>query len=323
MFDRYTREAEFAFQAVSSAARLCRRIQQEMVIQALSKQDRSPVTVADFASQALVGYMLQEAFPDATLVGEEGSAALREPEQRGRLDAVVDYVGTLVPGTTAQQVCDWIDVGDSDPGDKYWTLDPIDGTKGFLRGDQYVVALALVEDGRPIVAALGCPNLNRAGEPDVGGKGCVAMAVRGAGAWIMSLDGEHPRRMLVSARDDSSSRMLRSFEAGHTDPSRMEGLQREMGIQSPPVLMDSQAKYVLLADGKGELIFRILSPEKPDYVEKIWDHAAGALIVEEAGGTVTDVGGRLLDFSRGRLLPLCAPPTVDVRFRPRSGHSTD
>jgi len=71
----------------NSLFRLCVRlavwvklIQAEMVTPALTKEDRSPVTVADFASQALVGKLLEEAFPTDTLVGEEDSTVLRQPE---------------------------------------------------------------------------------------------------------------------------------------------------------------------------------------------------------------------------------------------------
>ncbi|MCJ7537365.1 MAG: hypothetical protein MUO57_17705, partial [Anaerolineales bacterium] len=69
-----------------------------------------------------------------------------------------------------------------------------------------------------------------------------------------------------------------------------------------PVRMDSQAKYMLLAAGEGELYLRFLSSRQPDYREKIWDQAAGSLIVEEAGGQVSDLHGRPLDFSAGRTL---------------------
>ena len=59
-----------------------------------------------------------------------------------------------------EQVCRWIDHGGgSQYSERFWTLDPIDGTKGFLRGEQYAVALALIVDGRVAVAALACPNL--------------------------------------------------------------------------------------------------------------------------------------------------------------------
>jgi 3'(2'), 5'-bisphosphate nucleotidase len=66
--------------------------------------------------------------------------------------------------------------------------------------------------------------------------------------------------------------------------------------------MDSQAKYAILAAGGGEASVRLLSPDQPDYKEKIWDQAAGALIVEEAGGRITDLSGKPFDFSAGRLL---------------------
>ena len=43
----------------------------------------------------------------------------------------------------------------------FWTLDPVDGTKGFLRNQQYAIALAYIERGTPVVGVMGCPNLPR------------------------------------------------------------------------------------------------------------------------------------------------------------------
>ena len=57
-----------------------------------------------------------------------------------------------------------------------------------------------------------------------------------------------------------------------------------------------------MAVGGGEVILRLLSPKRLDYKEKIWDQAAGSLIVEEAGGKVSDLFGRPLDFTAGRTL---------------------
>src|SRR4030042_1160885 len=54
--------------------------------------------------------------------------------------------------------------------------------------------------------------------------------------------------------------------------------------------------------GTGDLIFRLTSPDRPDYREWIWDQAAGSLLVTEAGGRVSDLAGAELDFSRGRRL---------------------
>ena len=96
--------------------------------------------------------------------------------------------------------------------------------------------------------------------------------------------------------------MLRSFEAGHTNVGQIDQFADTLGIRAAPVLMDSQAKYAVLAAGKGDLILRLLSADQPDYREKAWDQAAGSLVVEEAGGRATDLDGRPFDFSAGRVL---------------------
>jgi 3'(2'), 5'-bisphosphate nucleotidase len=303
VFKEYRKEAEFALHAVRIAARLCRRIQSEMIAPSLTKLDRSPVTVADFASQAVVASMLARAFPEDSLVAEEDSRALRSPDQVQTLEAVTTYVSSLYPDVTADMVCGWIDRGTGLPEGRFWVLDPIDGTKGFLRGDQYVVALALVEGDRVMLGALGCPNLNQDLEPEIGGPGSAVIAVRGQGAWATGLEGNAFTGITVSRQAEAAqARLLRSFESGHTDSHKVDQLVTVLGIQCPPILMDSQAKYAVLAGGGGELLFRLLSPSKPEYVEWIWDQAAGSIIVEEAGGRVSDLRGRPLDFSRGRRL---------------------
>ena len=161
---------DFALTSVQQAALLAQEIQEEMVSPAITKKDRSPVTVADFAAQAVVGYYLERRFPDAVLVGEENSDVLRKPEGRETLEKVTEFVRRVIPGVSPDQVCDYIDRGKGEAGENYWTLDPVDGTKGFLRGDQYAVALAQVENGRVQIGVLGCPNLPPAQLGELDGK---------------------------------------------------------------------------------------------------------------------------------------------------------
>jgi 3'(2'), 5'-bisphosphate nucleotidase len=275
-----------------------------LVSPALTKDDRSPVTVADFASQALIGYLLEESFPNESLVAEEDSATLRECDNGSTLQQVTRFVQRGVPQATPDNVCAWIDHGRVDSAARFWTLDPIDGTKGFLRGEQYAVALALIVHGQVMVGALGCPNITGGGHPELGGPGSLVIAVHGQGTWSTSLEnpGEF-ERLKVSARSDpTQARILRSVEAGHTNVSQIDTFAQALDVQAEPVRMDSQAKYTVLASGQGELILRLLSPSKPDYKEKIWDQAAGALVLEEAGGQITDLHGNALDFTTGRKL---------------------
>jgi 3'(2'), 5'-bisphosphate nucleotidase len=198
-----------------------------------------------------------------------------------------------------------IDRGAGDPPARFWTLNPVDGTKGFLRKDQYAVALARVEDGQVAVAALGCPELEAAKRPAPGGVGSILVAMRGQGTWSLPMGDATVRvpQLRVSATDNpAKARVLRSFEKSHTDAGGIDQMAANLGITAPPVAMDSQAKYAVLAAGGAEILLRLLSPDRPDYREKIWDQAAGSLVVEDAGGRVTDLDGKPLDFSHGRTL---------------------
>lgn len=297
-------EVRFAIQAVRYAAEVVRQVQQELVPQALTKDDRSPVTVADYAAQAVVAALLERCFPNDALVAEEDASALRAPEAAAVREQVAAYVRRQFPKAEVEQVLGWIDRGCAAPGERFWTLDPIDGTKGFLRGDQYAVALALVQHGRVEIGALACPNLSAARDLRPDGVGTLALAVRGHGAWWAGLRGTLRWQPLEVSwvKDPAQARILRSYESDHTNADQVQALAEVLGVRVEPVRLDSQAKYVLLAAGAGEVYVRLLSPSKPDYREKIWDQAAGSLIVQEAGGRVTDLWGQPLDFRTGRRL---------------------
>jgi 3'(2'), 5'-bisphosphate nucleotidase len=297
-------DVALAVDAVREAAQMVRRVQRQLVTPAIAKDDKSPVTVADFAAQALVARRLAERFPGSALVGEESSKALRQLEASQSLEQVVRFVAECEPSATAEDVCRWIDLGAVEPPENYWTLDPVDGTKGFLRNDQYAVAFALVEGGRPTIGVLGCPELEAGHRSVRGGVGTIAVAARGEGAYWQPLDGSGnwTKLSVSTVADPRAMRLLRSVEKAHTSLGGIEELVRRLEIAAPSVAMDSQAKYAVLAAGGGEAMVRLLSPDRPDYREKVWDQAAGSLVIEEAGGRVTDLAGQPLDFSQGRTL---------------------
>lgn len=302
MLNLDSQEVQFAMTAVRQATRLVKEIQAELVSPALTKDDRSPVTVADFASQTLVGYLLSHTFPSDFMIAEEDSSALSASEKM--LEQVTSFIQRHINQTTPELVCRWIDFGRTDSAHRFWTLDPIDGTKGFLRGDQYAVALALIEDGQAQIGVLGCPNLSEGWRPDLDGEGSLVVAVRGQGTWTMPIESEATltRLAVSSQKQGSQARLLRSFESGHTNVGQIDFFADALGVEAEPVRMDSQAKYAVLAAGKGEILLRLLSPSKPDYKEKIWDQAAGSLVLEEAGGQITDLDGKPLNFTTGRSL---------------------
>jgi 3'(2'), 5'-bisphosphate nucleotidase len=292
-----------AIDAVRAASRVCRDVQQRLVSEdTLEKKDKSPVTVADFASQAIVCARLSEALPGARVVGEEDSAELREAAQDALRAAVVERVAAdLGSATSEAQVLSWIDLGGADAeGAAYWTLDPIDGTKGFLRGEQYAVALGLIEDGEVVLGVLGCPNLPSA---DGGAPGALFAAAKGGPARLLALGGTDDRgREIRVARVASAAeaRFCESVESAHSNQDEAARIASLLGIRSEPYRIDSQCKYGAVARGDASIYLRM--PTRKDYQEKIWDHAAGKIVVECAGGTVSDAVGKPLDFSCGRTL---------------------
>ena len=295
----YTKEKQVAIEAVTFASALCQAVQAETVqVDSLEKNDKSPVTVADFGSQALICQRIKAAFPNDPIVGEEHSADLQKPENAAKLTQVTQYVRRFMSEATSESVCRWIDAGNGRVTDRFWTLDPIDGTKGFLRKEQYAVALALIEHGQVKVAVLGCPNLPLSLDDSNSPTGTLFVAVRGEGAWMAALGSNSFTAIhVVREADKDRLRFAESVEADHGNQALQAAVAKAGGITQPPVRMDSQAKYGLVARGDAALYLRLPSPKSPDYREKIWDHAAGLLVIEEAGGRVTDMNGQPLDLA--------------------------
>jgi len=160
------------------------------------------------------------------------------------------------------------------------------------------VALGLIEDGEVVLGVLGCPNL-----PLEGGVGALFSALRGEPARECNLwDGSASEREISvdSITRAADARFCESVESAHSNQAESARVAEALGIRAQPYRIDSQCKYAAVARNDASIYLRM--PMRADYHEKIWDHAAGKLIVESAGGRVTDVAGQPLDFTRGRTL---------------------
>ncbi|KAG6007242.1 hypothetical protein E4U54_000039 [Claviceps lovelessii] len=343
----YTRELQVAQLAVQRATLLTQRVFREKAKGTLDKNDKSPVTIGDFGAQALIIAALRHNFPHDAIVAEEEAAPLRADAhlrdtvwqlvRQTKLDdesAERDILGGSV--RDADSMLDLIDAGNSPGGreGRIWTIDPIDGTKGFLRGGQYAVCLGLMVDGHVRVGVLGCPNLpvddaarltadvgsssndrnddNENSDDDDNNDnnnnnntGVLFSAVehKGADSRPLTTGALSPQAKPIGMRPIdhlAGATFCESVEAGHSSHGDQAAIARKLGITEPSVRMDSQAKYGSIARGAGDIYLRL--PVKATYQEKIWDHAAGDLIVRESGGQVTDIHGKRLDFGVGRTL---------------------
>lgn len=322
---------EVAQDAGRKAAALCRAVHASTP-ESMDKGDKSPVTIADYGSQAVILRAIAAAFPDHAIIAEEGSEHLRESAGEDGAAKIVKLVNDVISadangdgttdgpgiGTTGvasaadfEQVCAWIDhAGPTTPADAQsatlaheftWSIDPIDGTKGFLRRQQYAVAIGLLRNGLPYAGVMVCPNLPvDLNNPD-GQVGVMYVAAEGRGCTRVPIDGGDSGPANASTNSDSTAwRVLGSVESAHGDPALVVKMMEEANIAGGFVRYDSQVKYGIIAEGAAEVYLRPRS--KPDYRENIWDHVAGVIVAQEAGGVVTDTDGKPLDFTLGKKL---------------------
>lgn len=299
------REFDVAVEAVRRAAVLAQNVRRELVTaDTLTKKDKSPVTIADLGVQAVISDCLQAAFPADLLVAEEDAHALRDPANGEMLRRVREQVARVRPELTEAGMLDAIDHGRHSGGaaGRFWVMDPIDGTKGFIRNDQYALALALIEDGEVVLGVLGCPSLPDGHMGAANGAGVLMAARRGHGAVAGRLDARGLQAIRVAdVADPAQAVICQSVETGHTSHGLAGRVATRLGMTKPSLQLDSQCKYATVARGEATLYMRLPS-KGSTYEEMIWDHAAGWMIVQEAGGRVSDVHGKPLNFGLGRTL---------------------
>ncbi|KAJ9095809.1 hypothetical protein QFC19_007423 [Naganishia cerealis] len=184
--------------------------------------------VGDLAAQSLISLHLLDAFPQDKIVGEEDTTELRKND--GLRSKVVQLVNDGF-GKGRSEAGSWAE-GQTWSEEELWTIDPIDGTLGFLRKEQYAVCLALIVDGQVELGVLACPNLGTNSRP------------------IETAD--YKRLSLPASIPSSSIRFLESVESSHS----AHGIQARIGAllgvpENTSLRMDSQAKYGCLGRGEG------------------------------------------------------------------------
>ena len=230
-----TRERDTAVRAAREAGAIIRRYY-EGKIEAHEKRPDNPVTAADLEANAHIRDLIAVAFPDDGWLSEETADST---DRLGRRRA--------------------------------WVVDPLDGTKEFIQHiPEFCVCIALVEQGRPIVAVEYNPAADK-----------LYVAVKGAGTTVNGA----PGRVSATSRVPEARVMASRSEdkRGEWDPFKS---------RCQVVLTGSVAfKLAELAAGNGDATFT-LTPKNE------WDICAGTLLVEEAGGRVTGLDGKPLVFNQ-------------------------
>ncbi|KAK4216458.1 hypothetical protein QBC37DRAFT_416776 [Rhypophila decipiens] len=333
----YRHELEVAIQAVQAATRISRHVLDESNKGEIQKADLTPVTVADYAIQAVLTQALHSAFPDDGLVGEESAGELLTNSALVQhMWAVIQNVQTSCSSSSddwdkareifppsAESLADLISLcetttpaGPDASPNRVWVFDPIDGTKTFLRGEQYAINVALLIGGRQILSVVACPLLDGNTSPDKtvdnstldhhGPEegGCILFAVKGFGAHVRPIFGENvPVRRLPRHADGVTLHELKLVTCWKGLDSGVEGINEEISkaldVKFPGCdLLGWVPRWAVLALGLANMTVWVYKTR--ERYAKIWDHAGAMLLFEEVGGMITDVDGKDIDLTRGR-----------------------
>jgi 3'(2'), 5'-bisphosphate nucleotidase len=268
-----------------------------------AKSDASPVTAADLALQGVIGRALASLYGRVPLVGEEssavfGSAAGMNGSSGDQLFRRTEELATAIdPTLRGAALADAIDLGGGDGySSEHWVVDPIDGTRGYLRGLQYCVCLAFIRDGVPLVGIAGCPRL--------GPHGTLIAAVRGGGVLRWRLNALDTPPETPRASPSRGGTLVACESSGASDRAR-DRLRRIAEVLGEPLIvrpMESQCKFALVANGESDLALRLASANPLAHRDMIWDYAGAVVFAEEAGARMTDCDGNALRFGEGRAI---------------------
>lgn len=278
-------------EAVKLASRATILVRGEGEIEKMIKQDDSPVTIADLASQAILLRTIANSFPEDKIFAEEEVKTLANPGVTEKVQDVVEQI--IGSSVSAGELRDYVGHKGASESSTGWFIDPLDGTKGFVKGLVYAIAAARVENGDITHSWLGVP-----GHDELLGGVCGKMyhAVQNGGAYTADLTEGSPEEKIEPAVVDLKPVLKVVGSRAHGGKNLPPPLV-EAGINAENVGLDSQAKYAVLAMGKAHIYPRL--PSKSFGRFFCWDHAPGALLVQEVGGVVTDLTGKELDWTQG------------------------
>ena len=213
-----------------------------------NKEDDSPLTAADLAANRVITAGLTQLTPDIPVLSEESSA---------------------VPYADRRH---WT---------RYWLVDPLDGTKEFIkRNGEFTVNIALIDEHVPIMGVVHLPVT-----------GTCYHALRGQGAWRVSPGGGAER---LKTRQARTGRISAAGSRSHGNERQVRFFEA-LGPDAQIVTAGSSLKFCLVAEGRVDIYPRFGPTSE-------WDTGAAQCVVEEAGGTVVDLGMRRLRYNRGESL---------------------
>ncbi|MFW9940869.1 MAG: inositol monophosphatase family protein [Candidatus Thorarchaeota archaeon] len=286
---RFNKELGIAVELARTAIKITEWFR-ERGVKSFLKVDRSPVTLADLASQLFITTRLKYHFPEDMIIAEEENIEIIDNKAEKQIEKCFNdlYLDNL---SDIKEKFEYR----GKPSQRQWTIDPIDGTMGFQKGLYYAVGIGFMMNSTPKICAIAVPNY-------IGSSLAIFSAVDGKGAQV-SFDNRDFKSINVSQEDDIKS--IRFCHSLHYDKPWIMEFARKIGIKKF-IQIDSMAKFCMIADGSADLYLKPLDLQ----ITNSWDFLPGDLLVREAGGSVTDLNGVRLNFKDHKCI--CTAPGIIV-----------
>jgi len=271
----YRKELSLAVDLVKQASKITEWFRTKNSL-SFTKKDDSPVTLADFACQIFIISSIKKYFPEDQIIAEEESSAFLD------LDAenIIKRCYTSLNIIFEENLKDTLNY--RGPSSKrQWTVDPIDGTKGFQKGLAYAIGMGFMIQGEPTVCAIGVPNYKNTSLT-------IFSAEKNHGAKVSYGDQNFAKISVSNKNDFKKFRICHSL---HYNKPWVLDFARSIGI-SNVIPLDSMAKLCMVADGSSELYIKPLNMQR----SFTWDFLPGELLIKEAGGKITDIRGNPIQY---------------------------
>ncbi|MCJ7649869.1 MAG: hypothetical protein MUP85_14755 [Candidatus Lokiarchaeota archaeon] len=277
----YHKELKLAIEIVNTASKITEWFR-EVGFQSYQKEDDSPVTIADYATQIYIINKIMEQFPDDQIIAEEDDSSFIDDIAKRSINSC--YEALNIEGN--------INIEKSlMKKDKYskrqWTVDPIDGTKGYQEGLSYAIGIGLMINSDPKICAIAVPNYKKFGK-------AIFISEKDKGSKFATNTSEFKPIKVSHQSHLKQAKMCHSLH--YDEPWVMEFAKRAEITNF--IQIDSMAKFCMIADGTADLYVKPMNKSR----SFAWDFLPGILLVQEAGGTVTDLRGSKIEFNNDKCI---------------------
>ncbi len=240
------------------------------------KKDDSPVTLADFASQIFIISNIKKYFPEDQIIAEEESSVFLDSDA----ESIIKRCYTSLNITLEENLKETLNYRGSS-SKRQWTVDPIDGTKGFQKSLAYAIGMGFMVQAKPTICAIGVPNYKNTSLT-------IFSAEKNHGAKV-SYGGQNFTKISVSNKNEIKK--FRICHSLHYNKPWVLDFARSLGV-SNFLPLDSMVKLCMVADGSAELYIKPMNMLR----SFTWDFLPGELLVKEAGGMISDIRGNPIQY---------------------------